>query len=166
EEQAALGENVWAPFASQEEWDLSQWLMRNVGQNSINMELHGEHSELSFHNTYSFLKKIDQLPTGPEWICDSVAIDGDHAGEDGMKMSEDLELWHCDPVECIQELLGIPALNGDISYTPVQYFTDKDGTNCVINKGWTADWWWKMQVREVVVASMVLFKLIFPGQNS
>ena len=35
EEQAALGEDKWALFASQEEWDLSQWLMKNVGQNSI-----------------------------------------------------------------------------------------------------------------------------------
>ncbi|KAF8233248.1 hypothetical protein L208DRAFT_1267596, partial [Tricholoma matsutake] len=120
EEQAALGENTWAPFASQEEWDLSQWLMKNVGQNSIDEYLKlpivstqyaainstRECSGLSFHNTYSFLKKIDQLLTGPEWICDSVAVDGDCAGEDGKMMSEDLELWRCDPVECIQELLG------------------------------------------------------------
>jgi len=35
EEQAALGENEWAPFAGQEEWDLARWLMNNVGQNSI-----------------------------------------------------------------------------------------------------------------------------------
>ncbi|KAF8219621.1 hypothetical protein L208DRAFT_1338875, partial [Tricholoma matsutake] len=86
EEQAALGENMWAPFASQEEWDLSQWLMKNVGQNSIDeylkLPITREHSGLSFHNTYLFLKKIDQLLTGPEWICDSVAIDGDHAGKD------------------------------------------------------------------------------------
>jgi hypothetical protein len=30
-----LGENEWAPFTSQEEWDLAWWLMNNVGQNSI-----------------------------------------------------------------------------------------------------------------------------------
>jgi hypothetical protein len=35
EEQVALGESEWAPFASQEEWDLAQWLMKNVGQNSL-----------------------------------------------------------------------------------------------------------------------------------
>lgn len=35
EAQAALGESEWAPFASQEEWDLAQWLMKGVGQNSI-----------------------------------------------------------------------------------------------------------------------------------
>ena len=35
EAQAALGKSEWAPFASQEEWDLAQWLMKSVGQNSI-----------------------------------------------------------------------------------------------------------------------------------
>ena len=35
EAQAALGESEWALFASQEEWDLAQWLMKSVRQNSI-----------------------------------------------------------------------------------------------------------------------------------
>ncbi|KAF8233108.1 hypothetical protein L208DRAFT_1268663, partial [Tricholoma matsutake] len=43
-------------------------------------------------------------------------------------------------------LLGNPALDGDVSYAPVQYFTDRMGTNHVLDEGWTADWWWKMQV--------------------
>ena len=100
---------------------------------------------------YSFLKKVDQLPTGPAWQCDVVTVDGDRAGEDGKMMAEELELWHRNPVECIQELLGNPELNGNISYAPVQHFTDKNGMNHVIDERWTADWWWKTQV----VASMV-----------
>jgi hypothetical protein len=35
EEQVALGKREWAPFVSQEEWDLAQWLMKSIGQNSI-----------------------------------------------------------------------------------------------------------------------------------
>jgi len=62
-------------------------------------------------------------------------VDGDHAGEDGKMMFEELELWRRDPVECIQELLGNPVLDGDISYAPVQYFTDSTGTNHVIDEG-------------------------------
>lgn len=75
-----------------------------------------ERGGLSFHNTYSFLKKIDLLPTGPEWQCKIVRIEGDRPGEDGKMMSEDVELWCRDPVECIQELIGNPALASDISY--------------------------------------------------
>ena len=40
---------------------------------------------LSFHNNYSFLKKVDQLPTGPSWSCEIVKIDGDRVGDDGQK---------------------------------------------------------------------------------
>jgi hypothetical protein len=40
---------------------------------------------------YSFLKKIDQLPTGPEWVCESVKVDGDHTGEASKMMFEELE---------------------------------------------------------------------------
>lgn len=54
-------------------------------------------------------------------------MNGDHAGEDGNMMSEELELWHCNSVES--------ALDGNILYAPVQYFTDKNGTNCVIDEG-------------------------------
>jgi hypothetical protein len=33
-----------------------------------------ERSRLSFHNPYLFLKKIDQLPTGPNWIGQTVEV--------------------------------------------------------------------------------------------
>lgn len=35
EEKNLKSENDWAPFENQKEWDLAQWLMRNVGQKSI-----------------------------------------------------------------------------------------------------------------------------------
>jgi len=34
EEQRLHGENEWAPFHNQKEWDLAQWLIRNVRQKS------------------------------------------------------------------------------------------------------------------------------------
>ena len=47
----------------------------------------------TLNNVYLFLKKVDWLPTGPGWICEIVKADGDHVGDDGKMMSEDLELW-------------------------------------------------------------------------
>ena len=35
EERSLDGENEWAPFQNQKEWDLAQWLIRNVGQKSM-----------------------------------------------------------------------------------------------------------------------------------
>ena len=114
QEQENQGESTWVPFEDQAEWDLACWLIRNVGQKSIDEYLKlpivssdslvfrtqtksclkiQQHAQLSFHNTYSFLKKIDKLPSGPEWTCDVVDVTGDWEGEDSMPMREELELW-------------------------------------------------------------------------
>ncbi|KAF8230576.1 hypothetical protein L208DRAFT_1281190, partial [Tricholoma matsutake] len=139
---------------------LAQWLIRNLGQKSIDEYLKlpivslarltssqiQECSCLSFHNTYLFLKKIDQVQMGPDWVCDIVTVLGDHEGEDGEKMSKDVELWHSNPLECIQELISNPAFKDKTSFELTQFFTDKGCTNRVIDKVWMADWWWRTQV--------------------
>ena len=35
EDESLQGHNEWAPFQNQKEWDLVQWLIKNVGQKSI-----------------------------------------------------------------------------------------------------------------------------------
>lgn len=35
EEQSLQGESEWAPFQNKNEWDLAQWLFKNVGQKSM-----------------------------------------------------------------------------------------------------------------------------------
>ena len=62
--------------------------------------------DLSFHNKYSFLKKIDELPTGPKWNCELVKVTGNIRGENGEEMTEELELWFQDPIEVVRELIG------------------------------------------------------------
>lgn len=169
EDQKLHGENKWAPFENENEWELAQWLIRNVGQMSINDFLKLPivsllaHSErylltyfqiervgLSFHNTYSFLKKIDQLPTGPDWVCEIVKVSGDVEAEDGETLGEELELWHRNPMECIQELIGNPAFKDKIVFEPGQFFTDEGCTNRIIDEAWTADWWWKAHVSDLI----------------
>jgi hypothetical protein len=75
-------------------------------------------NNLSFHNNYTFLKKVDQLPKGPEWHCNILTVKGDKHGEDGKVLEEQVELWFRDPVECVKELLGNPAFDGKIAYAP------------------------------------------------
>jgi hypothetical protein len=59
------------------------------------------------------LEKIDALPDVPEWTCEVFEITGDQVdardarGE--RKLTEEVELWRRDPVECIKELIGNPA---------------------------------------------------------
>ena len=71
-----------------------------------------------FHNSYSYLKKVDQLPTGPEWHCKVVTAQGNIIEENRSCIVEELELWFREPVECARELLSNPAFEDYISYTP------------------------------------------------
>ena len=101
---------------------------------------------LFFHNTYSFLKKVDQLPTGPGWKCNKIEVTGDNIDENGMTMQENVELWHCDPVECVKELIGNPAFKDFISYEAEHVYVDDGAKVRVFNEMWTGDWWWNTQV--------------------
>lgn len=101
---------------------------------------------LSFHNNYTFLKKIDQLPTGPKWVCNIVTITGNLVDENGVHMEEYVEVWRRDPVECVRELLGNPAFKDYISYIAEHVYLDKEGKVRVFDEMWTADWWWNTQV--------------------
>jgi hypothetical protein len=75
-------------------------------------------------------------------------VKGDLTDANGDSRIETLELWHRDPIECIGELLGNPFFRGKQQYAPRRVFRNKDGTNREFGEMWTAEWWWKIQVRE------------------
>ena len=101
---------------------------------------------LSFSNNYSFLKKINQLPIGPEWKCNIIDVTGDLLDDEGKPMSEQLELWCRDPIECVKSLIGNPAFKDFISYVPEHVYRDEEGKVRVFDEMWTGDWWWEIQV--------------------
>ncbi|KAI9001505.1 hypothetical protein BD414DRAFT_406373 [Trametes punicea] len=100
-----------------------------------------------FHNKYTYLKRLDELPVGPGWVCDEWEVEGDLLDENGARQTEDVELWRRDPVECIQELLGNPVFKTFIRYAPEKLFGDQEGTERtrIYDEMWTADWWWDIQ---------------------
>jgi len=71
---------------------------------------------------------------------------GDTKDANGDNHVETLELWHCDPVECIAELLGNPSFHGKQQYAPWWIFRNENGMNQEFREMWTTDWWWKIQV--------------------
>ncbi|KAG6818528.1 hypothetical protein H0H93_004273 [Arthromyces matolae] len=149
EYQSKHGIERWEPFANKEEWELAAWLMKHVGQKStdeyLKLPIVRNAGNLSFHNNYTFLQKVDALPTGPDWECEIVHVDGDRVGEDGKMMSEDLELWMRNPVECIHELMGNPAFRELMAYVPERAYTDEACTERIYDEMWTGDWWWNTQ---------------------
>ncbi|KAM5533658.1 hypothetical protein V8D89_012682 [Ganoderma adspersum] len=99
----------------------------------------------TYHNKRSFMRKIDALPAGVDWVCEQWELLGDLVDKEGNVHTEEIELWRCDPVELIRELLGNPIFRDSLRYTPEQLFADKDGTSCIYDETWTGDWWWEIQ---------------------
>ncbi|KAJ7604630.1 hypothetical protein FB45DRAFT_768475 [Roridomyces roridus] len=133
-----------------EEWELAQWLSKNVNQTATNEFLKQSVTKkngLSFHNNRAFLQKIDALPTGPDWSCEIMTVVGDVKDEDGKLLTEDLELWMRDPVECIKQLMGNPLFKENMVYAPERAYTSAKGTTRVLDEMWTGNWWWDIQKR-------------------
>lgn len=107
-----------------------------------------EIKELALTTTskYIFNQHIDQLPRKMEWLYDEITVTGDRIGENGKEMTETLDLWRRDPVECIRELIGNPAFREVMAYAPERVFTSQDMLNRVFDEMCTADWWWDVQV--------------------
>ncbi|KAJ6631891.1 hypothetical protein B0H10DRAFT_2159542 [Mycena sp. CBHHK59/15] len=80
------------PFLDDEEWDLAIWLSKNVSQTAMESYLN---------------KNVDQLPMGPSWKCENVMVAGNLLDKNDQMMSEDLELWKHEHVECIKEILVV-----------------------------------------------------------
>jgi len=102
------------------------------------------------------LQKVDSLATGPQWTCEIVTAHGNKVGQDGTMMTEDLELWKRDPVDCVKELIGNPAFQNLISYVPQRAYADRAGIKRIFDEMWTADWWWDTQVKIAVFCELEL----------
>jgi hypothetical protein len=105
-------------------------------------------TKVSYHNNYAYLQKVDQLPKGPGWKCEIVTAAGNQLDENDEMMTEDLELWKRDPVECIKELMGNPAFRDYMVYAPERVYSSDTGSeeSRILDEMWTANWWWEMQV--------------------
>jgi hypothetical protein len=82
---------------------------------------------MKWYSNYTFLKKVDQLPKGPDWQCGILTIKGDRHGDNGKALEEQVELWFPDPIECVRELIGNPAFDGNMAYAPERVYADGEG---------------------------------------
>ena len=163
----------WSPFANEEEWELARWLMSaGVSQAKVDeflklpivsaiiqVNLHylcgsqktQKRTKPSYHNKRALLEKIDALPDVPGWTCEVFEITGDQVdirdASGKRKLTEEVELWRRDPVECIRELIGNPAFRKHMRFEPERVFTDAQCKNVKFDNMWTCEWWWNLQVR-------------------
>ncbi|KAI0082439.1 hypothetical protein K474DRAFT_1585490 [Panus rudis PR-1116 ss-1] len=156
------GETHWAPFESEEEWDLVEWMGKNLGHNQIDEFLKLrmiKNCDLSVGSKYTFFQKLDKLPESQKWVYDDITVVGDRIGEDNKMMSERLELWRRDPVECVRELIGNPDFRDAMAYSPQKVFADMGRNVRVYDEMWTGEWWWKKQTtlpKDATIAPIIL----------
>ncbi|KAI0283817.1 hypothetical protein BC826DRAFT_1093774 [Russula brevipes] len=149
EEQNARGQLPWAPFTDLDKWELAQWLLKRVNQTGtdefLKLPIIRKRLGLSYTSTHTFLKKVDQLWTGPKWDCKNITVTGDLLDSSGVCLTDEFELWLRDPVECIKELISNPSFNGSIKYAPEHVYTDSTKRSRIYDEMWTADRWWDLQ---------------------
>ncbi len=92
------------------------------------------HAKPSFQNKKSYLDVIDQLPNGTDWKLEEITLTEDHLDGDGNNLTEKLELWYRDPVDCICELMGNLMFHDAMKYAPEKLFADSNRSTVVINK--------------------------------
>ncbi|KZT40289.1 hypothetical protein SISSUDRAFT_1018989 [Sistotremastrum suecicum HHB10207 ss-3] len=171
----------YSPFNTKADWELAEWLMRSgMSQKArdefMKLETMRESGAVPWANNQAFLRKVDALPKGPGWECESWTVIGDEMEEEGevIQGSEDVELWKRDPVECIRELMGNPAFRDSMKYKPERRFRGT-GRQCrVYHEMWTGDAWWEMQkkiptghtVAPVILASDKTQLTHFSGNKS
>ncbi|KIO21131.1 hypothetical protein M407DRAFT_29239 [Tulasnella calospora MUT 4182] len=141
----------WGEFKTKEDWEFARFLMKSgLSQERIDellqLEVTRARTQPSFWNKYEFFKKIDTLPRGPRFSCETVTITGDVLDERGMRMKEEVDLWLRDPIECIEDLLGKVTLRDCLVYQPTRMYTGEDRQKRVYSEMWTGDWWWNVQL--------------------
>jgi len=104
---------------------------------------------MSFKSKHTFMKAIDSLPQSAEWSLKMVEVEGDILGTDGKPLTEEVELWMRNPLDCIRELLANPNFADAISYEPQKVFDDEAGRERRFDEMWTGDWWWEVQVSQL-----------------
>ncbi len=98
---------------------------------------------------------------GPRWICDIISVVGDKPGPNGELLTEELELWRRDPVDCTRDLIGNPAFGDYMAYGPIKI--TRDGVR-YYGESNSADWWWEIQVSHVGICHTEAFNLRALGQ--
>ncbi|KAH9922147.1 hypothetical protein B0H21DRAFT_841842 [Amylocystis lapponica] len=149
-EKEEAGGNLWLPFASKDEWELARWLTTaGVSQSAIDdflkLPITRDRTHPSFHNKRTFFQKIDTLPQGPAWSCESWEVTGDELNEKGEPIVETVELWKRNTVDCIQELIGNPAFKDNMQYAPEKLYAEEECKTRIFDETWTGEWWWDKQ---------------------
>lgn len=150
--------NIWAPFRSQQDWEIARWAKRHGTTSSAVTELLAipevcipdESCFRSAYKSYKVVEKlglsygnakelngiIDQLPGRPTFKQKAVIV-----------CDESVELYYREIIPCIRSLFGDPAFAHKLIFVPERHYLDASRTCRIFNEMHTGNWWWSVQVR-------------------
>ncbi|KAF8551358.1 hypothetical protein OG21DRAFT_1478190 [Imleria badia] len=141
----AAGHIIYYPFADREEWELTDWLIRNINQRATNeflkLSITRSWTQPSYQSKHTFMKVIDQLLTGSEWRCELMHVHGDdethvtdqNPGNDGTASDR-------------------ATFSNELAYAPEKVYTDPQAQTRQYDEMRTGEWWGKPRFKGDKVA--------------
>ncbi|KAG2130225.1 hypothetical protein DEU56DRAFT_872344 [Suillus clintonianus] len=134
-------ENLFYPFASREEWEVADFLLRSpLSMAAINqfLELPMIHRlKLSFRNAKELRSRAEMLPKGPSWKCQTIPSLN--------PTKTPIRLFWRDPVECLESLFSNPLFHDQLDFVPRRVYTTSARLLCVYSEWLTGDSAWEIQ---------------------
>ena len=84
----------------------------------------------------------------PPFQCRELDIGGEH-----------LQFYCRDALQCVRSLFGDPEFAQHMVLSPEQHYTDATRTCRVVNEMHTGDWWWSIQVRDVIITIIIAYNV-------
>jgi hypothetical protein len=88
------------------------------------------------------LQQVDNMPGRPPCHWKEYQVKGPSSNG----QTQRLEMWYCDPVALVAELIGNPLFANDMSYAPCQRYSDEGRLHREYSEMSEGDWWWDVQV--------------------
>ncbi|KIM57753.1 hypothetical protein SCLCIDRAFT_129727 [Scleroderma citrinum Foug A] len=105
-------ENIYFPWGSRKEWGFTSWLLRShLSMAAIDSLLSLEiirDIPLSFHSANELRTHAETLPSGPQWVCETLRTK--------CPTLQPACLFYHDPLECLQVLLSHPLFEPHLSF--------------------------------------------------
>ncbi|KAF9520189.1 hypothetical protein BS47DRAFT_1259700, partial [Hydnum rufescens UP504] len=107
------------PWASEEEWDLAQWLMSvHISQAAIDRFLKlpwvCTNTTISLMSAKQLHAKVQSMPGSLPWLSAEITLKD--------APNEPQSLCYCNPLECVTYLFQNPLFKGHMDFSPKQVY--------------------------------------------
>ncbi|KAG1846272.1 hypothetical protein F4604DRAFT_1595105 [Suillus subluteus] len=134
-------DNLFYPFASKEEWEVADYLLRpSLSMAAINEFLRLrmiQNLQLSFSNARELHSQAEMLPSGPSWKCQTIP------SLHPTKLP--ICLFWRDPVECLESLFSNPLFHDKLDFVPRRVYKTAARLLRVYSEWLTGNSAWDMQ---------------------